>query len=181
MKYGFSKFCFPFVAKREKERDKKRDSRERYSPDTYHDKKYESRRHKDRRYEEDTDYYSDKEKDIRSKDRDRDYERRYASLRKIKRRIGDEEIPWITEETIITIVADMMTNMITRGDLLGHRVDLILFRIHIENEFLRKIIETGDIEIERGNGIGGNKEILGICIIHIRYEFLASRQKSLNF
>lgn len=47
--------------RRDKERTKDR-HKDRYSPDNYRDRKYD-RRYKDRYYEDDTDFYSDKEKD----------------------------------------------------------------------------------------------------------------------
>lgn len=61
--------------RREKEGER---SRGRYSPDDYRRRKY-----KDRRYEEESDYYSDKEKD-RDRRHERDYDRKYNSLRKEK-------------------------------------------------------------------------------------------------
>ncbi|XP_072391264.1 uncharacterized protein Sec16 isoform X2 [Diabrotica undecimpunctata] len=69
---------------RDKDRDKSRRDRERYSPDNYRDKKYERRRYRDRRYEDDTDYYSDKEKEKGFDEWDKDYDRKYNSLRKDK-------------------------------------------------------------------------------------------------
>ncbi|XP_049821203.1 protein transport protein Sec16A-like isoform X4 [Aethina tumida] len=71
---------------RDKRHEKKRsEERDRYSPDAYKDKRYEKKRYRDRRYEDDTeDYYSDKEKDRRRSERD--YERKYGSLRKDKER-----------------------------------------------------------------------------------------------
>ncbi|XP_050306362.1 uncharacterized protein LOC126743361 isoform X3 [Anthonomus grandis grandis] len=76
---------------RESERDRYRDrNSERYSPDPYREKRERDvgrgKNYRERRYEEDTDYYSDKErdKDRRHDDRSRDYERNYNSLRKDK-------------------------------------------------------------------------------------------------
>ncbi|XP_030749352.1 protein transport protein Sec16B isoform X3 [Sitophilus oryzae] len=77
---------------KEKDSDRERYNKDRdddrYSPDSYRDKRdRRDRRYRERRYEEDTDYYSDKEKDRRMRDnRDRDYERKYSSLRKDKDR-----------------------------------------------------------------------------------------------
>ncbi|KAJ8927811.1 hypothetical protein NQ314_019693 [Rhamnusium bicolor] len=72
------------LEKSKRDKDRERENY-RYSPDNYKDKKYDRRRYKERRYEEDTDYYSDKEKERRMRDdRDRDYERKYSSLRKDK-------------------------------------------------------------------------------------------------
>lgn len=70
---------------RDKRHEKKRsEERDRYSPDAYKDKRYEKKRYRDRRYEDDTeDYYSDKEKDRRRSERD--YERKYGSLRKVSK------------------------------------------------------------------------------------------------
>lgn len=56
-------------------------SRDRYSPDSYKDKKYDRSRYRDRRYEEDTDYYSEKERERRNRE---EYERKYGSLRREK-------------------------------------------------------------------------------------------------
>lgn len=56
-------------------------SRERYSPDSFRDKKYDRSRYRDRRYEEDTDYYSEKERERRNRE---EYERKYSSLRREK-------------------------------------------------------------------------------------------------
>nr|CAI5859844.1 unnamed protein product [Callosobruchus analis] len=69
--------------KRDKDRDKDKPPRDR---DRDRERTYDRRRYKDRRYEEDTDYYSDKEKERRQarEDRDRDYEKKYASLRREK-------------------------------------------------------------------------------------------------
>nr|CAH7728124.1 unnamed protein product [Callosobruchus chinensis] len=67
-----------------------RQSAERNKPprdrDRDRERTYDRRRYKDRRYEEETDYYSDKEKERRQarEDRDRDYEKKYASLRREK-------------------------------------------------------------------------------------------------
>ncbi|CAH1974224.1 unnamed protein product [Acanthoscelides obtectus] len=67
--------------KRDKDRDKDKPPRDRDRERTY-----DRRRYKERRYEEDTDYYSDKEKERRQarEDRDREYEKKYASLRREK-------------------------------------------------------------------------------------------------
>ncbi|XP_076251335.1 endoplasmic reticulum export factor secretory 16 isoform X3 [Rhynchophorus ferrugineus] len=73
----------------ERERHKERDS-DRYSPEAYRDRRdrrEREKRYRDRRYEEDTDYYSDKEKDRRGRsEREPDYDRKYSSLRKEKDR-----------------------------------------------------------------------------------------------
>ncbi|XP_066150746.1 protein transport protein Sec16B isoform X3 [Euwallacea fornicatus] len=76
------------------ERDRYRNrNTERYSPDPYRDKRdSRNRRPRDRRYEEDTDYYSDKERRGRE-DRERDYERKYSSLRKEKDRRRKDRDP----------------------------------------------------------------------------------------
>ncbi|KRT78287.1 hypothetical protein AMK59_7091, partial [Oryctes borbonicus] len=68
--------------KRYKEKDDRRDkNRSRYSPDNYRDRFYDKRRPKDRRYEDESDYYSDKEKENRRDDRKDDYDRRYGPSR----------------------------------------------------------------------------------------------------
>ncbi|KAL1505990.1 hypothetical protein ABEB36_005430 [Hypothenemus hampei] len=68
---------------KDSDRYKDRNS-DRYSPDPYREKRDgRSRRYRDRRYEDDTDYYSDKERRSRN-ERERDYERKYASLKKEK-------------------------------------------------------------------------------------------------
>jgi hypothetical protein len=69
--------------RRYRDKEERDRNRSRYSPEDYRDKKYDRRRYKDRRYEEDTDYYSDKERERRHRD-DREYDRKYSSLRKEK-------------------------------------------------------------------------------------------------
>lgn len=52
--------------RRDKEREKERTrdrNKDRYSPDSYRGRKYDRRRYKDRYYEDETDFYSDKEKE----------------------------------------------------------------------------------------------------------------------
>lgn len=67
--------------RRRDERSKGR-SRDRYSPDSYNDKKYERGRYRERRYEDDTDYYSEKERERRNRE---EYDRKYGSLRREER------------------------------------------------------------------------------------------------
>ncbi|XP_060525165.1 protein transport protein Sec16A isoform X2 [Cylas formicarius] len=72
-------------------RDKRGERRDRYSPDSYKGRRRDKRHPKEhqQRYDDDTDYYSDKEADGGGgrRTRDRDYDRKYNSLR----RGGDKE------------------------------------------------------------------------------------------
>ncbi|KAH1026384.1 hypothetical protein HUJ05_000058 [Dendroctonus ponderosae] len=83
---------------RYKERDIDRDrgrerNSDRFSPDPYRDKRDgRGRRYRDRRYEDETDYYSDKDRKLRD-DRERDYEKKYSSLRKDKERRRKDRDP----------------------------------------------------------------------------------------
>lgn len=65
----------------EREEKGKGRSRDRYSPDDYRDKKYDRRRYREKKYEDDTDYYSEKERERRNRE---EYERKYSSLRREK-------------------------------------------------------------------------------------------------